>query len=686
MKFIKIFVSALFVFAFSVQGSMKVVARSCDDLVPDSGTGHYLISTVKDLQTMACLVNTGSTDHQTGIYDLQNDIDLTGVTWVPIGTSSNPFKGTFNGNDHILDYLTITALTTTHTMYNGFVLYGTGLFGDVQGATISELTLQNANLNVRSNVWTDGESSLLDLSLIGVLAASAELSTVIHDVAIKDATVAVTNPSMMDEVGTTWPFTYVGGIVGRLSGLSSIADSWFTGTMNVQVEDEDNQSLYMGGLAGGIEQSGIESSWIDADLTFTSASEADLDELVVGGLTGYAFNSGITDSYVRDMILTVRSDTVAAAIGGIAGTADAVTIIEHAMFHGMVDSSTNNVGGLIGFVQEPDSLPEAITPQNGYFLILDTNNVTGIIKGHDGVGGLIGKAYYSLKAINNWFEGAITAHSNVGGLIGDVEECRAELMTSFSLGYLSASNNLGGIIGMGYSENILTDVFSRMDLFVVADPEITPQGLSLYDVGGIAGFDYGMYTIYTNVYFAGRLFNQGSLTLGQLDPIANFLNEPVTMTSIYFDHDLWPIASDVGTPKTTPELKAFTGYTGFTYEDPWFIDPAFNGGYAYFYSGYYRVVVDDGTTPYGFIVQPLAMIMRPSDPTRTGYVFGGWYTNPNFTTTWNFNTDQVTQDVTLYAKWTEAAPDTGEAANFGLGFLGLSLILWTISRKQKTQS
>ncbi|MDR3020545.1 MAG: InlB B-repeat-containing protein, partial [Treponema sp.] len=42
--------------------------------------------------------------------------------------------------------------------------------------------------------------------------------------------------------------------------------------------------------------------------------------------------------------------------------------------------------------------------------------------------------------------------------------------------------------------------------------------------------------------------------------------------------------------------------------------------------------------------------IEPPPMIRIGYGFGGWYTNPTFTTEYNFNAN-VTQDLTLYAKW-----------------------------------
>jgi uncharacterized repeat protein (TIGR02543 family) len=46
-------------------------------------------------------------------------------------------------------------------------------------------------------------------------------------------------------------------------------------------------------------------------------------------------------------------------------------------------------------------------------------------------------------------------------------------------------------------------------------------------------------------------------------------------------------------------------------------------------------------------------VPKMKDPERTGYTFGGWYKDAAGTVAWNFDTDLVTGDVTLYAKWTE---------------------------------
>ena len=44
-------------------------------------------------------------------------------------------------------------------------------------------------------------------------------------------------------------------------------------------------------------------------------------------------------------------------------------------------------------------------------------------------------------------------------------------------------------------------------------------------------------------------------------------------------------------------------------------------------------------------------ITVPLAPTKTGYIFGGWFKEVACTNAWNFETDKVTVDTSLYAKW-----------------------------------
>lgn len=58
-----------------------------------------------------------------------------------------------------------------------------------------------------------------------------------------------------------------------------------------------------------------------------------------------------------------------------------------------------------------------------------------------------------------------------------------------------------------------------------------------------------------------------------------------------------------------------------------------------------------------------ATVTAPADPSRTGYIFGGWYTEATYENAWDFSTDTVTQDTTLYAYWYNAS-DFNKIRNF----------------------
>ncbi|NLA10727.1 MAG: InlB B-repeat-containing protein, partial [Firmicutes bacterium] len=45
-------------------------------------------------------------------------------------------------------------------------------------------------------------------------------------------------------------------------------------------------------------------------------------------------------------------------------------------------------------------------------------------------------------------------------------------------------------------------------------------------------------------------------------------------------------------------------------------------------------------------------ITEPAAPVREGYIFGGWYKEKECKNAWDFASNVVTEDMTLYAKWT----------------------------------
>ena len=62
-------------------------------------------------------------------------------------------------------------------------------------------------------------------------------------------------------------------------------------------------------------------------------------------------------------------------------------------------------------------------------------------------------------------------------------------------------------------------------------------------------------------------------------------------------------------------------------------------------------------------------VTKPADPTRDGYLFIGWYADADFKTPFEFSSQTVTADTTVYARWTEKGTNELEFnVNFDLNY------------------
>lgn len=86
--------------------------------------------------------------------------------------------------------------------------------------------------------------------------------------------------------------------------------------------------------------------------------------------------------------------------------------------------------------------------------------------------------------------------------------------------------------------------------------------------------------------------------------------------------------------------------------------------------------VPSQTVRYGETVE------RPSNPVREGYRLVGWYSDIDLQIPWDFDTDTVQGNMTLYAKWEKgvtAASDTATDTDGGIGGLWWLLILGVLA-------
>lgn len=107
--------------------------KTVTEVVPNGDT--YEIEAASQLAWIAQEVNKGTTDFTGKTIKLMENINLGNAAWTPIGTSANPFVGTFDGNGKTVNSFSVHATE------------GAGFFGYVGGkATIQNVTVADATI------------------------------------------------------------------------------------------------------------------------------------------------------------------------------------------------------------------------------------------------------------------------------------------------------------------------------------------------------------------------------------------------------------------------------------------------------------------------------------------------------------------------------------------------------------
>ena len=218
---------------------------------------EYHFTTAEQLAGLAQLVNdkTASVSFEGKTIYLDNDLDLSGSQWTPIGDGSNQgrfFAGTFNGQHH--------KIMNLNHHYTGDELVRNGLFGVVSdGGTLKNLLVIDADIasndgsllagiladwvngGTVENCYTSGkiENNVGD-KIVGGLIGQCTWSTQVKGCG-SDATV-ISTESDEDHVDT------VGGLIGQWENSadsSSITDCWFGGSVSC-----NNIYSAVGGILG----------------------------------------------------------------------------------------------------------------------------------------------------------------------------------------------------------------------------------------------------------------------------------------------------------------------------------------------------------------------------------------------------------------------------------------------------
>lgn len=376
-----------------------------DGTVADSFAGGngtiinpYRIENASQLFHMAEKINSGEESYLSAYYILTNNItifDIRGFenwdnaysisNWTPIGTSEHPFSGVFDGNGYIIKGIYINKGTKTEEYNNQ------GLFGFVDGATISNLGITDSYIRAYDNV--------------GMFVANAE------NVKIRNSY----------NKGTVIGNNNIGGLVGNVSEGST------TNISGCYNEGEISGNKYIGGICGCVKNSIIYSCYNEADIVGING---------VGGVLGGGIAAYVSTSHNKGK---VGDDTTKATAGGICGYLDS-SKVDLCYNAGTVTAYSCDFGGIAGFAGYGTS-------------ILRSYNVSEIAgTGAQSAGGIVGAMYHqddegNSNLIENCLNtGNVTAKTWTGGICGYLLT-NSTMIRCINIGTVSADSNYGALSG-----------------------------------------------------------------------------------------------------------------------------------------------------------------------------------------------------------------------------------------------
>lgn len=294
-----------------------------------NGKEFRLIRTAEDLKRFADDVNSGQRD----LNAIQTaDIDLNGIdNWKPIGmqygSDFRPFTGIYNGNGYTISHLKIS------NMQNGSAA---GLFGMTDGDALLtgihlrnvEIKLPDQTLNLGTLVgWNGGSSTVSLCSAQGIINTSKYSPQVGGLAGVNNGTITRCRTNVEITVDGLRLLGQLSAGAGGITGVNDSGGLLFAchaiGSVTVEVNASEGNSIYAGGIAGLNSNSTAPTIYCciaEGDVSVTSET-ADIN-IYAGGLVGYHnghYGGQLNSCYARGTATASTGGITIGNIGAIVG-------------------------------------------------------------------------------------------------------------------------------------------------------------------------------------------------------------------------------------------------------------------------------------------------------------------------------------------------------------------------------
>ncbi len=362
----------------------------------------YIVYNLSGLKAFRDAVNGGNSFNGCTVK-LAGELNLSGENWIPIGTSENPFQGTFDGG------FTIKNLNIVETEAKEGKAY-TGFFGYANNATIKNVTFENVNLNI----------ACLDIDHsqghIGAVAGSLEGTSTIENVTVcgdikveatfdangasRVAVVAGGNSSgnvTMREVhvkANEGSYLKANNNVGALAGQLQVKNVFENCSSNIDVT---GKKFFAGGIIGlAAGNSTFTNCHTTGDVTVTAGREGRAnDHYRVGGIAG-----GWADG--SNNVCTLTDCSYTGKISGTNADGSVANPLDYAGYVGRGYTLTNCAGSKV--IIDGTSYVQADNKTFGIYIVNDVYEI--------GTAAALRWIANEVNAGNNYFTGKTVKMTN----------------------------------------------------------------------------------------------------------------------------------------------------------------------------------------------------------------------------------------------------------------------------------
>jgi len=467
-----------------------------------------------------------------GDYILDNDLDMTGVSFVPIGGDGfSPFTGSFNGGGFKIINLSITQTRYTYYKeFSAFICYA-------EKATIQNVSIVNGSIAL---------TNLNGVSLYCAFLVGEADGCVFVNCSVKNSSISVSFSGNSTVYNLSGMIGY--GTISNDYVMCSVTDC-FVDRLEISVEDSYNSNIYScGGIFGQIEGDYSGSSLMTINKCYAKAVTISINSNgSAGGIalfSGYIENVNITECYSEGFITAVIS--------------------------GNNDRYTNRTYGVAGLIGETGNYCTLDGCYSSVAISLSglTNRYNEAVAGFCGAfdGGPISVTNcYAVGSIYvESHKNSFAYWSSVGGFLGEWQSSGI-IQNCYSNVSIRASGDnvisVGGFIGYADAENY-SDEDNGVELFkncyAVGEMTINPSTFGYAYVGGFLGEGYKYYYRYHGMQpNSDEIFNL--INCCWLDTIYSFAIGLIT-EHVYNEYPNWSYLEQVGAGDIRKMSSIYFGY------------------------------------------------------------------------------------------------------------------------------